>query len=273
MPRFSRITVIEAVGSLEYLTHNQIDRLLLKFGLEEVAPKGFAAKASRLNALSKYLIDNRDEKGPLGGNLTFEIIEEVLRLRLTTSSLDQSAPRIEEQLPELANCLKRDGYVVTNGKLKTMLPEDIQLVDKGNELNLLLDRFEFATAKGHLEQAISAHTRGEWASANAQLRSFMESLFDSMAEKLANNKTELPQPGYQRRELLAKLNPPFLLPALNEWQIGGSGGFLQGLWRRLHPQGSHPGLSDEEDSTLRLHLVILVASHYLRRLDSRVGSP
>jgi len=54
---------------------------------------------------------------------------------------------------------------------------------------------------------------------------------------------------------------------------GSKGAFLQGLWKRLHPQGSHPGLSDEEDSTFRLHLMILTASYYLKRLDSRTGNP
>jgi hypothetical protein len=264
LPQFSRITIIEAIGTLESLTHAELDRFLLKFGLEGVAHQELGPKAARLNALIKYLIDNPDEKGPFEANLTFEIIEDVLG---SISSNIYARP-IAEPLPELVNSLKRDGYVITDeGKLNTMLPEGIQLVEKENELNSLLDEFGFTTAKGHLEQAISAHTRGDWASANAQLRSFMESLFDSIAEKLVSDKTTLPPPGYHRRELLAKMDPPFLRTDLNEWEIGDKGGFLQGLWRRLHPQGSHPGLSDEDDSTFRLHLVILTASYYLRRLS------
>jgi hypothetical protein len=149
-----------------------------------------------------------------------------------------------------------------------VLPENIQLTEKENELDLLLGKFGFATAKGHLEQAISAHTRSDWASANAQLRSFIESLFGSIAKRLTDDKKWLSLSGYQKScEFLAKLNPPFLLSTLNEWVVSGKGGFLQGFWRRLHPQGSHPGLSDEEDSTFRLHLVILTASYYLKRLD------
>jgi hypothetical protein len=130
-------------------------------------------------------------------------------------------------------------------------------------------KFRFDTAKGHFEQAISAYARGEWASANAQLRSFIESLFDSIAKLLTDDKMNLPATGHQSREFLVKLNPPFLLTDLNEWEVGGKGGFVQGFMRRLHPKGSHPGLSDEEDSTFRLYLVIIVASHYLRRLDKR----
>jgi hypothetical protein len=117
-------------------------------------------------------------------------------------------------------------------------------------------------------QAVSAHTRGEWAAANAELRSFIESLFDSIAELLIDDKTKLPSTSHGRRELLTRLNPPFLLTDLNEWEPNGKG-FVQGFWNRLHPQGSHPGLSDEEDNTLRLYLVIIIASHYLRRLNTR----
>ena len=236
-----------------------------------MAPQEFRPKTAKLNAVIKYLIDNPDKKGPFGANLTFEIIEDVLR-SISPPNI-YAPPLVEEHIPKLLNSLKHDGYVITNkGELKTMLPESIKLVEKENELNSLLDKFGFTTTKGHIDQAISAHTRGDWASANAQLRSFMESLFDSIADKLVGNKTTLPPPGHQRCELLAKLNPPFFIPTLNEWEIGKCG-FLQGLLKRLHPKGSHPGLSDEEDSTFRLHLMILTASYYLKRLDSKTGNP
>ena len=265
MPQFSRITIIEAIGLLEFLTHAKLDRFLLKYGLERITHQELGPKTAKLNAVIKYLIDNPDEKGPFGANLTFEIIEDELR----SISSNIYAPLIEEHLPKLLNSLKHDGYVITNkGGLKTMLPESIKLVEKENELNSLLDKFGFTTTKGHMDQAISAHTRGDWAAANAQLRSFMESLFDSICGKLVGDKTTLPPPGHQRRELLAKLSPPFFIPTLNEWEIGKCG-FLQGLLKRLHPQGSHPGLSDEEDSTFRLHLVILTASYYLKRLNNK----
>lgn len=42
--------------------------------------------------------------------------------------------------------------------------------------------------------------------------------------------------------------------------------FSDGLIARLNPQGSHPGLSDQEDCTFRLHIVIITARLVLRRL-------
>jgi hypothetical protein len=45
---------------------------------------------------------------------------------------------------------------------------------------------------------------------------------------------------------------------------------MNGLANRLHPKGSHPGLSDNEDSTFRLHVVLLTARLLLTRFDTWV---
>jgi len=34
----------------------------------------------------------------------------------------------------------------------------------------------------------------------------------------------------------------------------------------LHTEGSHPGLSDDDRSTFRLHLILITARTFLRRL-------
>ena len=89
-------------------------------------------------------------------------------------------------------------------------------------------------------------------------------LLDELAERLNGGAAGLPPNGNQRRQWLAETN--FFIGALNEWTGQGTG-FLEGFYRRLHPQGAHPGLSDEDDSTFRLHLVLLVARLLLKRLQ------
>jgi hypothetical protein len=81
---------------------------------------------------------------------------------------------------------------------------------------------------------------------------------------------ELPPSGNDRRIWLGKLKPPFLSREHNEW-VGNGTGFLEGSLRRLHSAGSHPGLSDQEDSTFRLQLVFLVGRLLLRRLSDRLA--
>jgi hypothetical protein len=75
------------------------------------------------------------------------------------------------------------------------------------------------------------------------------------------------QLGETRRQFLANCTPPFLNHDLNEWGNEGKN-FVNGTFKRLHPQGAHPGLSDDEDCTFRLHLVLLAARLFLRRLDA-----
>ena len=90
-----------------------------------------------------------------------------------------------------ARGVARDGYVLVwdengrNPSLRAALPEEIQLPQTDDEIHELLKQFQFATPLGHLDQAIEAHTRGDWAAANGQLRTFLESLFDDIARKVS----------------------------------------------------------------------------------------
>jgi hypothetical protein len=66
---------------------------------------------------------------------------------------------------------------------------------------------------------------------------------------------------------VAPLQPPFLGTELNEWGVPGQEPYGW-AFKRLHPQGAHPDLSDEEDPTFRRHLVLLLSRLFMRRLDA-----
>lgn len=268
MGAISKFTLVEGIGLIRDYTHDEIDRLLMQFGLEDVAPQTglpSTTKNARVNQLLRFLQENPERKGPFGANLGFELVEHVIDKFV--ESLDDA--ELEEVQPRLIRSLERDGYIIDRRSLKPMIPSPRGPAVIESELLDLLERFRFMTPKGHLEQAIAAHTRGEWASANAQLRTFVESLFDHIAKKLGSSAAAAASTSEARRRLLATISPPFFLTTLNEWDSVKGHGFLQGFWRRLHPQGSHPGLSGEEDSTFRLHLVQLVSHHLLKRLAAR----
>lgn len=173
-------------------------------------------------------------------------------------------------------CLGPSGILRTDfaqykpSHLRRTLPQELGLPQADDEVHALLEQYHLDVPLGHLNQAIAAHARGDWAAANAQLRAFIESLFDGIADRLgARLAVVVPAAGNQRRIWLAQLNPPFFSLELNEWTGQGTG-FLEAFFRRLHPQGAHPGLSDEEDSTFRLHLVLLTGRALLKRLETRL---
>lgn len=260
---FSGNTILELIEALKFTSHAQIDSFVIRFQLQAADNHGSLER--RPLGIVQHLIAHPETKGLFGANVVLEIIEYLIE----NHEQRHTSEDVNDAFPRLVRSLKRNGYLIKNGKLTTMLPEIAEIAETEDELRSLLDGFAFTIAKGHFAQAISAHSRGDWASANAQLRTFIEAMFDSIADKLAVDKTKLPADSNDRRKFLTALTPPFLLPDLNEWESTGKG-FVQGLFKRLHPSGSHPGLSDEEDSTFRLHLVIIVASHYMRRLATYI---
>jgi hypothetical protein len=92
-------------------------------------------------------------------------------------------------------------------------------------------------------------------------------MLDEIALLIAPNAPSGQNQGEARRQALANMQPPFLSTSLFEWSADGKN-LVNGVFKRLHSSGSHPGLSDEEDCTFRLHLVLLLGRHFLRRLDS-----
>lgn len=266
MAQFTRRTILAATDLVAYWGHTEINRLLMEYGLERAVFGN--SRADKTNALARYLIDNPDAQSEYGENVSDAIVEMLVQ-RAVAESAD-GYPRafsfelFRQRFAALHRALERDGFTVEIGELRRALPEVLDLPRADDEVHGRLDFYGFGTARGHLDQGIAAHARGEWAAANAQFRAFTESLYDSIAERLAGG-APLPAAGYQRQIWLANRNPPFFLPQLNEWNGQGTG-FMEAFFRRLHPAGPHPGLSDEEDSTFRLHLVLLVARILLRRL-------
>ncbi len=264
---FSRKTILAATDLLANLGHAALTRLLMEYGLEGLPG---ASLRDRANTVARHLLQNPEAVDGDDTNLTDAIVVRMVADAIAgaTSYDGFSAERFGERNQELKRGLERDGFTVEDGQLRRALPAALDLPAADDEVHALLRRYGFATPAGHLDQAVAAHVRGEWAAANAQLRVFTESLLDDIAAALAPAGAALPPPGHQRRQWLANLDPAFFSLELNEWSHNGQG-FIEAFYRRLHPQGAHPGLSDEEDSTFRLHLVLLVGRLLLRRLQQR----
>jgi len=109
MVSFSRATILEAVSQLESRTHGEVERVALRFGLEEVLTEDLNYLREKANAIARYLIKNPEEKGPNGSSLTFEVID-----HLVSEIPDEDEWTIsDDQYSELRNCLARDGYEIT----------------------------------------------------------------------------------------------------------------------------------------------------------------
>lgn len=273
--RFSRRTVIAAAEVMEDVleTHASLTRQLLKLDSRLAERCNSGTLTDRFNHLIKFFDECPDYRLDDSELLWEKFVETAVSLLRPPPEIDdwlegENEPEAKAQTPAAAfrRALELDGFIVSGKTLHRALPVDVGLPAAQSEVDRLLEKHGLTTPKGHLKQALDAHGRGDWAAANSQIRAFFDALLDDIAGKLDASAATLSS-GQPRRAKLAAMG--FLSRHLNEWADNGTG-FVNGLVKRLHPQGAHPGLSDEEDSTFRLHVILLTARMLITRFDAEV---
>lgn len=266
---FTRPTILAAIELLEArLSQARFGQLVLRLGMEDaVPPDSVASVAKKAVLLGGTVLRKANDVTPtVDGNVTLAeaVVREAVRL---------TAMRMEEPKQNaLIRGLALDGYVISwdeDGRaeplLRAALPAEVDLPAADDEVHLLLNQFGFLIPLGHLDQGIEAHTRGDWAAANSQARTFLEGLLDAIAGYLQPKRAGKLISADNRRSLLAEIE--FLSVNRNEWTADGKN-YINGLFKMLHTDGSHPGLSTEDHCTFRLHVVLITARMLLRRLNS-----
>jgi hypothetical protein len=262
---FTRPTILAAVELLEGHSQARFNQMVLRLGLEEEVPSTSALSVAKKSDLVGRIVVQRPTSPVETTEGTVTLAEAVVREAAHLAHPDPSTP----VQTAFARGLARDGYVLSwseygsKAVLRAALPEDLNLPATDDEVHQLLKGFKFGTPLGHLDQAIEAHTRGDWAAANGQLRTFMESLFDDIARHVRPAEAQALPSAENRRALLA--NVGFLSIGRTEWTPDGKN-YVNGLFKMLHTEGSHPGLSDEDHCTFRLYVVLATARTFLRRL-------
>ncbi len=266
---FTRPTVVAAIELLAVnLSQARFDQLLVRMELDREIPLGPGKSVTAKSALLASAVTQRSTQviNTLDGPVT--LAEAAVRMAVQTTLQDHQQA---EQM-RLLRGLALDGYFVSWNEgsreplLRAALPSEIDLPACDDEVHQLLRHFGFAVPLGHLDQAIDAHARGDWAAANSQIRSFLEGLVGDIARHIEPQLKDQSPSSENCRALLAERG--FLSKDRNEWTADGKN-FLNGLFKMLHTDGSHPGLSDEDHSTFRLHLALITGRALLRRLSNQ----
>jgi len=266
---FTRPTTVAAIEFLgEALTQAQFDQLVIRLELENEIPSGPSKSVTAKSVLLAHITNRHPTQivSTLNGPMT---LSEAVVHEAVEATMPKFANKIEQE--RFLRGLALDGYVIFRDEhskipaLRRALPEEIDLPATDDEVHQLLKHFGFLIPQGHLDQAIAAHTRGNWAAANSQIRTFLESLISEIASNIDPQKSSELSSSENYRCWLAEQG--FLSTSNNEWTRDGKN-YLNGLFKMLHTDGSHPGLSDEEHSTFRLHLSLITSRVLLRRLNN-----
>jgi hypothetical protein len=283
MSDFNRMTIVAAAEVIStFYSHADMEVLEVQWGFDGRC--NASSKSARVASWARIACDEELKVMTENGRVPLD------RALVESAITAPEARRDSDSWKKLVAGLRYDGFELVEKEssvatdfpweseatkkvttLVRMLPDDVPGLDfreAENEVVALLERSGFAVAKGHLKQAVSAFQRGEWSSANGELRNFFESYLNEIAIAL----------GYvggddskAKRDFLgANVQPPFLLADYNEWNENSQKPqYVQGLMSRMHPHGGHPGLSEEEDATFRLQITLITARLYLRRFSQR----
>jgi len=243
-------------------TNAELQRLLLRYGItgwenETTTPKMIVKSLPFVHAR----VNGTNEMGVM-----VQYILSTINLKRNGREWGDKV-KLAKIHPLLVNALLRDGYKEDDFILNVTIPKELESAKVPDEFLRNLNHFKLTTALGHLEQAQTNYKDGNWAAANAMIRSCFEAVLIFINEKINPN-----NPATSGGDAITKLtNCGFFREDLNEADRQSQPyGFVGGLWKMLHPHGSHPGLSVEEDSTFRYHIGLVTLNYYLKRLRNIV---
>ena len=227
---YSRVTLLAASEALESHSQAAFNRMVLRLELEDHIPESDAMSvATKCVKLARLVVQLSEQPlKTLDGDTT--VGEAVVR--------EAAAVLIEEsQWPpqeKFERALLQDRYSLAwnqDGKatLRPSLPVELE-ANTSDEVHQLLEAAGFTTLIGHLDQALNAHLRGDWAASNGQLRTFIEGLLDEIADSLRPDETAN-RTSENQWVLLGKTG--YLYRDLNGTSGGAEEGFLD------QPAGFH----------------------------------
>lgn len=284
MTEFNNMTIVAATEVIaDFKAHSDMSVLEVQWNLDQHGISS-SSKSARVRDWAQIALRLNPKVMTEIGNVRMD------RALVETAILAPSATKEKPEWKKLLAGLRFDGFELvelnvptarqglfgqpileTRHELRRMLPQDVPETDfreAASEIDSLLDQLRLPVAKGHLQQALSAFQRGEWSSANGELRNFYENYLNEIANALGYDGKD---DSKLRRDFLGSaVTPPFLLADYNEWNKNiQKPQYVQGLMSRMHPHGGHPGLSEEEDATFRLQISLISARLFLRRFKQR----
>lgn len=246
---FSSKTVgllVEAIA--ERHTETKMRTLFLKAGVDRWEPQQYKNKEHLAQQVLFTLRHEVSEEAGAEGAL------ELARLVLASGKAQGWSDVGASWFESLKNSISADGWEFDEDSdlfvaaiPGTQMPQEVTWV--GSELQ----RRGWAVPRGHYEQAIENFAAGNWAAANAQLRTFFESLMRTAGGTNNASGSGQVQAAFDALDGAARL-------------IADEAQFGKKMWKMLHPGGSHPGLSDEDESRFRLLMLTGYARFLLTRL-------
>lgn len=274
-------------ATIEHVSKEGLRNLLMQSGLydldgfdqDDLVPRRMSSDPPRGDIFRPPLL--AAQRLAAGGDRgAHEALLEIVRL---AAEALYRLPQARDRLSGIQEALVSDGYEMRWGEPNLMpgdyspecriLPIDSDAIPVSTETTALaaeLDSRGYTEAREHYRLAVKHFTEQDHASANGQLRNMVESLIVNLAVDHAGyvDNKKANQGGQAIKTLYTpKAGPPAAVgQPLPEFD---GGRMLHGIWETLHPNGSHPGLSDADEARLRMQLCTGLARFLLKHFTAK----
>lgn len=161
---------------------------------------------------------------------------------------------------ELRSSLFEDGYSLSSDEGKWSISpvgaEEVPLSPQISDLEDALTGNGFAVAANHYRQAFAAFKRQDWEASNSATRATVESFFVEIAKTQAAFSPRAGQggggPAIAKLDEAGKFEP-------------GEHEYVKGFWKMSHTNGSHPGLSSEQEALFRFSAATSAMTFFIHR--------
>lgn len=278
---FSKQLILKAVEFLPQASHNALEDEIIKLDLEGRTIKYNGSIHDKKRAIQTYLLSNPLAVDNHGDSIILRMMNSVVKKMLI--NVERGLDEFNEETFEFKSdknfyrYLRLDGYDIDfeNACIIEDLANYTQIAEKDDEIMKMMKKYNFNTSIGHYEQAKGSYIGGNYAALNGQLRTFVEGIFQDMAsyikfcEPSNSNIQSINDIDAQNAMIVfAKCFKPILEINLNEWSGDGTtNSYFSAFWKRLHPEGSHPGLPNFSEAIYRFQLVVLNIELVIQRFQ------
>lgn len=281
---FSKQLIIKAVNFLPNTSHDELNNELISLDLNSKEIKLSGSISNKKQAIQTYLLSNPNAVDNYGDKILLRMMNSVVKQLL--NNINRGIDEFDNEKSEFKSdknfyrYLLLDGYSIDfdGACIEENIANYAQVVEKNDNIVNMLNKYSFETALGHYNQAKSSYLGGNYAALNAQLRTFVETIFWDMAKYIknceqSNQNIENIQvnsshaPISNAMSIFAKCNKPILYTVLNEWDSNANS-YFPAFWRRLHPYGCHPGLPDLSEAVYKFQLVVINIELLINRFQS-----
>ena len=241
----------------KYKSDTEIELLLFKHGLN--ARYSGPNKKSRLGKVLHPLAQANTDKSELDNAraLCDEVVGDLMYRGIWPDHSEENR-RIYESF---RGSLRVDGADLVEGRIVSFLSPSVEPDREQGVLESRLEQYGFGVARNHLNNALDLASNSKWEPANGEVRSFLESICESIADIIYSDSGEAPVRG-EARKFLAEQG------FLNNKESK----LLYSLFQVLHGEGGHAGTSSSDDCHRRRLMAVSIANYYLERLDYWLAS-